>query len=263
MSDLAPMREQVYTDPRPKEHFDRFHERARTREPDWAYEFMRVHHLAVRLHLPARARDLRREGPRARSRDPRPQPLLLHGPLPDGLLHPPQGPLHGQVAAVQTRPCSSSTPTAACSPCAAARATKSVHHRACDPRARRRDHDVLRGRALAHGQSLRAGQARDRAAGARDRRAGRADRDLRLLARPQLEAPAVPQGDRPVRRRRSAGSRSRIPRASSSRRWPTRSSSRSAGCTPASNNTAARASCGACASSAAPSGARPKGAAVA
>src|SRR6202162_1041345 len=42
MNDLAPMREQVYTDPRPKEHFDRFHERARTREPDWAYEFTRV-----------------------------------------------------------------------------------------------------------------------------------------------------------------------------------------------------------------------------
>src|SRR5271169_4208970 len=42
MSDLAPMREQVYTDPRPKEHFTRFHERARTREPDWAYEFTRL-----------------------------------------------------------------------------------------------------------------------------------------------------------------------------------------------------------------------------
>src|SRR6478672_11368491 len=42
MSDLAPMREQVYSDPRPKEHFDRFHERARTREPDWAYELTRV-----------------------------------------------------------------------------------------------------------------------------------------------------------------------------------------------------------------------------
>ncbi len=27
MSDLAPMREQVYADPRPKEHFDRFHDR--------------------------------------------------------------------------------------------------------------------------------------------------------------------------------------------------------------------------------------------
>jgi 1-acyl-sn-glycerol-3-phosphate acyltransferase len=36
------MREQVYTDSRPKEHFDRFHERARTREPDFAYEFTRL-----------------------------------------------------------------------------------------------------------------------------------------------------------------------------------------------------------------------------
>ncbi len=42
MSDLAPMREQVYTDPRPPEHFTRFHERARTRDPDWAYEFTRL-----------------------------------------------------------------------------------------------------------------------------------------------------------------------------------------------------------------------------
>jgi 1-acyl-sn-glycerol-3-phosphate acyltransferase len=42
MSDLAPMREQVYADPRPAEHFDRFHERSRTREPDWAYELTRL-----------------------------------------------------------------------------------------------------------------------------------------------------------------------------------------------------------------------------
>jgi 1-acyl-sn-glycerol-3-phosphate acyltransferase len=42
MSDLAPMREQVYSDPRPKEHFDRFHERARTREPNFAYELVRI-----------------------------------------------------------------------------------------------------------------------------------------------------------------------------------------------------------------------------
>jgi 1-acyl-sn-glycerol-3-phosphate acyltransferase len=42
MSELAPMREQVYTDPRPKEYFDRFHERARTREPNWAYEATRL-----------------------------------------------------------------------------------------------------------------------------------------------------------------------------------------------------------------------------
>jgi 1-acyl-sn-glycerol-3-phosphate acyltransferase len=42
MSDLAQMREQVYTDPRPKEYFDRFHARARTREPDWVYELVRI-----------------------------------------------------------------------------------------------------------------------------------------------------------------------------------------------------------------------------
>jgi 1-acyl-sn-glycerol-3-phosphate acyltransferase len=42
MSELAPMRDQVYTDPRPKEYFDRFHTRARTREPDSVYEFVRM-----------------------------------------------------------------------------------------------------------------------------------------------------------------------------------------------------------------------------
>src|ERR1035438_5863812 len=42
MNDLAPMREQVYADPRPKEYFDRFHARARTREPNWVYEATRL-----------------------------------------------------------------------------------------------------------------------------------------------------------------------------------------------------------------------------
>ncbi|HTR88551.1 MAG TPA: lysophospholipid acyltransferase family protein [Solirubrobacteraceae bacterium] len=42
MSDLAPMREQVYSDARPKEYFDRFHERARTSEPNWVYEATRL-----------------------------------------------------------------------------------------------------------------------------------------------------------------------------------------------------------------------------
>src|SRR5580658_2097393 len=42
MSELSPMREQVYSDPRPKEYFDRFHERGRTREPDWCYELTRL-----------------------------------------------------------------------------------------------------------------------------------------------------------------------------------------------------------------------------
>jgi 1-acyl-sn-glycerol-3-phosphate acyltransferase len=40
--DLAPMKAQVYKDPRPKEYFDRFHERSRTREPDWVYDAVRL-----------------------------------------------------------------------------------------------------------------------------------------------------------------------------------------------------------------------------
>src|SRR3954471_19139708 len=39
---LAGMKEQVYRDPRPKEYFDRFHERARTRDPDPMYELVRA-----------------------------------------------------------------------------------------------------------------------------------------------------------------------------------------------------------------------------
>jgi 1-acyl-sn-glycerol-3-phosphate acyltransferase len=39
---LVGMKEQVYRDPRPKEYFDRFHERARTREPDPMYELVRA-----------------------------------------------------------------------------------------------------------------------------------------------------------------------------------------------------------------------------
>jgi 1-acyl-sn-glycerol-3-phosphate acyltransferase len=36
------MRAQVYRDPRPKEYFDRFHEHARAREPESAYELTRL-----------------------------------------------------------------------------------------------------------------------------------------------------------------------------------------------------------------------------
>jgi 1-acyl-sn-glycerol-3-phosphate acyltransferase len=39
---LARMKEQVYRDPRPEEYFAKFHERARTREPNWVYEMVRV-----------------------------------------------------------------------------------------------------------------------------------------------------------------------------------------------------------------------------
>jgi 1-acyl-sn-glycerol-3-phosphate acyltransferase len=40
--DLTEIKAQVYKDPRPKEHFDPFHERSRTREPDWVYEAVRL-----------------------------------------------------------------------------------------------------------------------------------------------------------------------------------------------------------------------------
>ena len=40
--ELAPIRAQVYKDPRPEEYFDRFHERSRTRDPDWVYEVVRL-----------------------------------------------------------------------------------------------------------------------------------------------------------------------------------------------------------------------------
>src|SRR3954465_1820172 len=40
--DLAPMKEQVYKDPRPAEHFTPYHERTRNRDPDWVYEVVRV-----------------------------------------------------------------------------------------------------------------------------------------------------------------------------------------------------------------------------
>src|SRR3954463_3933882 len=39
---LVALKPQVYRDPRPKEHFDRFHERTRTREPDFVYELVRI-----------------------------------------------------------------------------------------------------------------------------------------------------------------------------------------------------------------------------
>jgi 1-acyl-sn-glycerol-3-phosphate acyltransferase len=40
--DLTPIKAQIYKDPRPKEHFDGFHERTRSRPPDWVYEVVRV-----------------------------------------------------------------------------------------------------------------------------------------------------------------------------------------------------------------------------
>src|ERR687894_1361073 len=61
------MKAQVYKDPRPAEHFTRFHERTRTRRPDWVYEAVRVV-LTPYLMLVHRARcidshDIPADGP--------------------------------------------------------------------------------------------------------------------------------------------------------------------------------------------------------
>jgi 1-acyl-sn-glycerol-3-phosphate acyltransferase len=40
--ELVELKDSVYKDPRPKEHFDRFHERTRTRRPDLVYEIVRI-----------------------------------------------------------------------------------------------------------------------------------------------------------------------------------------------------------------------------
>ena len=39
---MAELKPQVYKDPRPAEYFDGFHERARSRGPDWVYEVVRI-----------------------------------------------------------------------------------------------------------------------------------------------------------------------------------------------------------------------------
>lgn len=39
---LVAMKDQVYKDPRPESYFTRFHERSRSREPDWVYELVRL-----------------------------------------------------------------------------------------------------------------------------------------------------------------------------------------------------------------------------
>jgi 1-acyl-sn-glycerol-3-phosphate acyltransferase len=40
--ELTKLKAQVYKDSRPQEHFDRFHQRTRTHEPDFAYELVRI-----------------------------------------------------------------------------------------------------------------------------------------------------------------------------------------------------------------------------
>jgi 1-acyl-sn-glycerol-3-phosphate acyltransferase len=58
MPDLAPMRPQVYLDPRPAEYFNRFHARARSRGPDWIYPLLRLLSQPIRVLYRLRAEGL-------------------------------------------------------------------------------------------------------------------------------------------------------------------------------------------------------------
>jgi len=65
--EVAKMRPQVYKDPRPEAYFTRFHERTRTREPDWVYPLVAfITKAHCRLLLRARsigAHNLPAQGP--------------------------------------------------------------------------------------------------------------------------------------------------------------------------------------------------------
>ncbi len=205
MSELAPMREQVYTDPRPKEYFDRFHERARTREPDWAYE-------ATRLLTSLYAYTFFRARPISTEKVPGSGAVILapnHFSFMDHFLMGCyirrkvrfmaksqlfKGPMqfvytHGGVFPVRRGARDEEMFVTA----------KAILERGGS------DHDVLRGGSLARWQTGRARQGRHRAHRPGNRRADRADRDSRLQQDPQLEAPAVSEGDRAIWRRDALG----------------------------------------------------------
>ena len=218
------MKEQVYKDPRPAEHFERFHE-AHPREggrTGCTRPCSVV--LTPYLVLFYRARSVDpAECARGRPGDHRAEPLLVPRPLLRGRLPAPQGQLHGQVAALQD-------------------AAEFIFNNGGVFPVRRGHHDEEAFK-TAHAILERGGIVVMYAEAGRSRSGelgkprhglgrlalesgahGRADRDRRHRARAQLEAPAVPEGHGSVRRRRCASSASSRP-SGARRRRPPRSSS--------------------------------------
>ena len=122
--ELVELKEQVYKDPRPKEHFDRFHERTRTREPDFIYEVVRIV-MSLMAWIFFRVRGMHPERvPAVGAVILAPESLLVPGPL---------LPRRGRCGARSTswpsrscssRRCSASTRTAASSRCGAGSPTR-------------------------------------------------------------------------------------------------------------------------------------------
>ena len=172
----SPIREQVYKDPRPKEHFDRFHARTRRGEPDWVYEAVRiVTSLYAWTFFRARGHDAgqgARRAARSSSRRTTSRSWTTSSSARSSagacsfmaksqLFKPPMQWIftHGGVFPVRR----------------GYAGRGGVHHRERDPRARRRDRHVLRGRPVAHGGAV-ASSPSAASAGSRSSRARRSSR---------------------------------------------------------------------------------------
>ena len=205
MSDLAPMREQVYADPRPKEYFDQFHERARTREPNWVYEATRLL-TSLYAYTLLRVRSISTEkvpGRGAVILAPNHFSFMDHFLMGCYIRRKVRFMAKSQLFSFPMRYIYSPG------------GVFPVRRGARDEETFITAETILaRGGAITmycEGGRSRTGQMADQAKrgigrlALETRRADRADRDPRLLAHPQLEAPALSQGHRPVRRRHALG----------------------------------------------------------
>ena len=180
---LAGMRDQVYKDPRPAEHFDRFHERAETSKARLGVPGGPGPHDALRIDRISGPRGGIGEGAPRGAADPRTQSLLVDGPLPRRHVPSAPGPVHGQVPALQAADAVRLHARRSVPGAARARRPGRVHHGGDDPRPGWLRRHVLRGRALANRRARRARQAGHRQARAAVGRRGHPGRDLRLTQR--------------------------------------------------------------------------------
>ena len=215
------MKAQVYKDPRPAEHFARFHERSRTREPDWVYEVVRVLtslYVVDRSSAPAASppRRCRRSGPVILA--PNHFSFMDHFFL--GVSIAAQGAVHGQVAALHSAPMQWVYTHGGVFPVRRGYRDEEAFITAhSDPRARRHGRHVLRGRPLADRASSASGRKPGIGRLALESGAtGRAGGDPRLLAACATGSGCSSRRSRSSTASRSASSGSPSRRASSSRR---------------------------------------------
>ena len=197
--DLVELKEQVYKDPRPAEHFARFHERTRTHRPNYMYEL-------VRIVMSLIAWIFFRAGNRNPERVPDVGPVILAPNHFSFLDHFFLGtPLRRKVHFMAKSQLFKPPMEKVYSP----GGVFPVRRGFADEEAFSTAVTILdRGDVMAMyaeggrsrtGGALVQAAARDRPAGVAERGADRPGGDHRLRARAQLEAPAVPEGPRLLR----------------------------------------------------------------